>query len=81
MIIDSTFNLFKKNYNNYDKIRCCSLMLSTHYPRTLSLFSSECNENYAMRVQRKSDRMVKDNHVAPSDSLQLKYITSKSQNN
>ena len=34
-----------------------------------------------MRVQKESDRMVKDNPVAPSDSPQLKYVTLKSQEN
>ena len=41
--------------------------------------SSNYKENYTMRVQKESDRMDKDDPVIMSDSLQLKYVTSKSQ--
>jgi len=81
MIINSTFDLFEKNCDNYDEMRGCSLVLSIHHPRSPSLSSSEYDKDYAMRVQRESDRMVEDNHVALYDSPQLEYIAPKSQDN
>lgn len=50
MIIDLTFDLFKKNCNNYDEVRNCFLLLSVHHSKSLFLFSSECDKDYAMRV-------------------------------
>lgn len=49
--------------------------------RTLSLSLSECDEDYITRVQRKSDKMVKNDLVALSDSIQLEYVTLKSHGN
>ena len=48
--VDSFDDIFKKACNNFDKVRDHSLVLSTHYPRTPFLFSSDCNEDYVMRV-------------------------------
>jgi len=49
MIIDLADDLFEKNCNVHDEVRGCSLAHSAHYPRTLSLSSSECDKDYAMR--------------------------------
>ena len=81
MIIDSNNEFFKKNCNFNNKVRGHSLPYSAHHPRTPSMFSSKCDKDYAMRVQRESDRMDEDNPVAPSNSLQLEHITSNSQSN
>lgn len=78
MIVNLANDVFEKNCNIHDKVRGCFLIHSTHHPRTLSLFSSECNEDYATRVQRESNRMVEDNPVAPSDSSLLNYTALKS---
>jgi len=43
--------------------------------------SSECDKDYATRVQRESDRMDEDDPVAPSNSPQLEYATPNSQSN
>jgi len=43
--------------------------------------SSECDEDYATRVQAESNRIVKDDPIASSNSLQLEYMTPNSQNN
>ena len=68
MVIDLVNNIFKDNCDNYDKVRDHSLASSMHCPRTPSLFSSDCNEDYTTRVQRKSDRIVKDDPVTPTNS-------------
>ena len=77
MVINSDDDLFKDNCNNFDKVRDYSLMSSVYCSKTLSLSSSNCNKDYATRVQRESDRMVEDDHVTPTDSPQLEYVTSK----
>ena len=78
MIVDLADDLFEKNCDSHDEVKGCSLAHSTHCPRTLSLSSSECDEDYATRVQRESDKMVKDDPVALSDSLLLEYAASES---
>ena len=81
MVIDLVDDLFKGNCDNYDKVRGCSLVSSMYCPRTPSLFSSHCDEDYAIKVQRESDRIVKNDPVTLTNSPQLKYISPKSQNN
>ena len=80
MIVDPLDNLFKKMGNNFDEVRGRSLALSVYCPRTPSLFSSDCDEDYVTRMQKESDRMDEDNPVTTSNSIQLKYMTPKSQN-
>jgi len=78
MEVDSFDGIFTKACDNCDEVRGCSLTLSAHYPRTLSLFSSDCDEDYVMKVQKESNSMDEDNPVIIFDSLQLKYVTLKS---
>jgi len=79
MVINSIDNLFKSNCDNYNEVRGHSLVSSTYSPRTPSMFSSKCNEDYLTKVQCKSDNMIEDDQVASSDSPQLEYTTPKSQ--
>ena len=78
--VDGFNNLFKNISDNFDKVRGHSLAQSTHYPRTPSLFSSNYDEDYTMRVQKASNRMDEDNPVTTSDSIQLEYTNPKGQN-
>ena len=41
---------------------------------------SDCEEDYATRLEKQNDRMDEDEPVAPSNSVQLEYMTPKSQN-
>ena len=68
MIIDLVNDLFKKNCNNFDEVRGHSLVFSAHYPKILSLSSSEYNKNYTIRVQRESDKIVENDPVTISDN-------------
>jgi len=61
MTIDIIDNLFKKNYDNYDKVRGHSMTSNTQSAKTPSMSSSEYDEEYLARVQYKSKNMVKDN--------------------
>ena len=42
---------------------------NTQSPRTLSISLSNCDKDYAARVQHKSNNIVKDDQVVPSNSL------------
>ena len=81
MVIDSIDDLFKKNCNNYDEVRGHFLASSMYHPKALFLFSSNCGEDYATRVQKESDRMVEDDSVVLTDSPQLEYTTPKNKGN
>ena len=81
MIVNLANDFFKKNCDIHDEVRGHFLVHSIYCSRTLSLFSSEYDKDYTTRVQRESDRMVKDNPVTPSNSPLLEYAAPKSQNN
>jgi len=68
MAIDIVDDLFKFNHNNYDKVRGHSITSDTHSPRTLSMFSSKYDKEYSARVQHKSNNIVEDDQIDPSDS-------------
>ena len=68
IVINLVNDIFKNNYNNFDEVRGCFLVSSMHCFKTLSLSSSEYDEDYITRIQRESNNMVKDDLVTPSDS-------------
>jgi len=68
MVIDLVNDIFKDNCDNYDEVKGYSLVSSIHHSRTLSLSLSNYDEDYVTRVQRESDRMIEDNHIAPTNS-------------
>ena len=78
MNIDIVNDLFKKNCDNYDKVRDHSITSNVQSPRIPSISSSECDEEYSARVQCESDNIVEGDQIVPSDSLQLEYATLNS---
>ena len=42
------------------------------------MFLSNCEEDYATRLEKQNDRMDEDKPVAPFSSVQLEYMTSSS---
>jgi len=79
MNIDIVNDLFNSGCNNYNEVRGHTMTSNTHSPRTLSIFLSKCDEDYATRVQCESDNMVKDDLVVMTDSPQIEYATPSSQ--
>ena len=77
--IDIVDDLFKSGCNNYNEVRGCIMTSNTYSPRTPSIFSSKCDEDYTTRVQYESDNMVEDNLVVMTNSPQLEYATLSSQ--
>jgi len=72
--IDTMFNLD----NNFDKVRGWSLDLSIHRPRSPLLLSSECDEEYHIRIKWESNRMDKDKSVNFSSNFSLEYAIQES---
>ena len=80
MVIDPLENLFDIG-DNYDEVRGRSLEMSAHKPRSSSISSSKCDEEYHIQVKRESDRMVEDEPVNSIGSICIKYATQEGQNN
>ena len=80
MVVDPISTMFDLN-NNYDKVRDHSLDMSAHRPRSPSMSSSECDEEYYVHVKQESDRMVEDKPVNSLGSFSLEYVTQEGQNN
>ena len=78
MDVDSVSTMFKLDYND-DEVRGCSLDASIHRPRSPLMFSSECDEEYHICVQKESNKMVEnDNDIEPANSIgniRLEYAT------
>ena len=62
-------NIIYNNSNKKDKMRGCSSISSIYSSRSLSVFLDKSTEEYAMKVQCKSNSMDQDDLVVPSDSL------------
>ena len=75
--IKAMFNLD----NNLNKMRDHLLNLSIYRPRSPSLSSSECDEEYHIRVKQESNRMDEDKLVNSSSDFSLEYTTQVGQNN
>ena len=78
MVIDPLDNLLDIG-NSFDSERGLSLSLSMHKPRSPSISSSECSEEYHVCVKRMSDRMDEDEPVGTSDSIKLEYASQEGQ--
>jgi len=78
MVIDLMENLFDIG-NSFDNERGCLLSLSMHKPRSSSISSSECSEEYHIHVKKISNRMNKDEPVRFIDSIKLEYMSQEGQ--
>jgi len=81
IFIDIVNDLFKKNCDNYDKVRGHLMTSDVQSSKTLSMSSSEYDEEYLARFQCKSGNIVENDQIIPSDSPQLKYATPNIQGN
>jgi len=61
-------DILKNSCDNYDKVRGRTMTSNTYSPKTVSLFSSECDEDYTTRVQWESNNMVEDDLIVMSDN-------------
>ena len=78
MDVDSVSTMFKLD-NIDDEVRGCSLDVSIHRLRSPSMSSSKYDEEYHIRIQRESKKMVENNNdIEPANSIgsiRLKYAT------
>ena len=72
MVIDPLDNIFNIGSDIEEK-RGCSLFLSMYKPRSPSISSSECSEEYHVCVKKESNRMDKDKPVNSIGSIKLEY--------
>ena len=79
MVIDNVNAMFKDNYNNYDEVRGHMLTPNSQRFRSLSMSSKLSKEEYIIRVQHKSNRMVEDNQNVPFNSPLLEYAMQRNQ--
>jgi len=79
MVFEPLDNLLSLD-NKFDEVRGCLLALSAHRPRSPSMSSSECNEEYHIRIKRDSDRMDEDEPVVSVDSIQVEYASQERRN-
>jgi len=84
MDVDPVSTMFELDHID-DEVRDRSLDVSIHRPRSPSMFSSKCDKEYHICVQRESEKMVEDdNDIKPTNSrgsIRLEYATQEGQNN
>jgi len=66
--------------NKLDEVRDCSLALSVHKPRSLSMSSSKCDKEYYIYVKRDSDRMNENEPATSVDNIQIECVSQKRRN-
>ena len=78
MDVDPVSTMFELDHND-NKVRGCSLDVSIHRLRSPSMSSSKYDEEYHIRIQRESKKMVENNNdIEPANSIgsiRLKYAT------
>jgi len=79
MVVDLFDNLLGIG-DKFDEMRDCSLVLNAHRPRSPSMSSSKCNEEYYVHVKRDSDRMEEDEPVTSVGSIQVEYTSQERRN-
>jgi len=79
MVVDPLDNLFDIG-NNFDEVRGCSLVLSTHRPRSSSISLRKCDKEYHIHVKRNSNRMEEDEPVISVGSIQVEYAFQEVRN-
>ena len=79
MVINNVDAMFKDNCNNYDEMRGYTLTPNFQESRSLSTFSKLSKEEYIIRVQCESNRMVEDNQNILFNSPLLKYAMQRNQ--
>ena len=76
--INMVFNPEDNIYNigdSFEEGRGCFLLFSIHKPRSPSISSSKCSEDYHVHVKRNSNRMDKDKPVSSIGSVKVKYVS------
>ena len=78
IVVDSLDNLYNIG-NGFKEGRGHSLSLSMHKPRSLSISSSKCSEEYHICVKRESNRMNEDEPVTFIGNIKVEYVSQRGQ--
>ena len=78
MVINPEDNIYDIS-NSFEKGRSHSLSLSMHKPRSPSISSSKCSEDYHVHVKRDSDRMDENEPVGSIGSIKVEYVSQGGQ--
>jgi len=78
MVFDPDDNIYDIG-EGFEKGRGHSLLSSIHKPRSLSISSSKCSEDYHIRVQRKSNSMDEDKPTNSIGSINVEYASQREQ--
>ena len=78
MSVDPEDNLFNIG-NSFEDGRGYSLSLSMHKPRSSSISSSKCSEEYHICVKRDSDRMDEDEPIGSIGNIEVEYASQGGQ--
>ena len=78
MVIDSVNNIFDIG-DSFKMEKGCSLSLSMYKPRSPSISSSECSEDYHICVKRDSDRIGEDKSISSIGSIKVEYVSQEEQ--
>ena len=79
MVVNPKDNIFDIG-NNFEERRSHSLLFSMYKPRSPSISSSKCSEDYHVHVKRDSNRMDEDEPVGSIGSIKVEYISQGGQN-
>jgi len=82
--VDPISTMFELDHND-DEVRGCSLDASIHRLRSPSMSLNKYDEEYHIRVQRESNKIVENNNdTKPANSIgsiRLEYAIKEGQNN
>jgi len=76
MVFDPDDNIYDIG-EGFEKGRGHSLLSSIHKPRSLSISSSKCSEDYHICVQRKSNSMDEDKPTNSIGSINVEYASQR----
>ena len=79
MVIDPEDNIYDIGNSFKEEERDRSLSLSMYKPRSPSISSSECSEDYYVHVKRDSNRMNKDEPVSSIGSIKVEFVFQRGQ--
>ena len=80
MVIDPEDNIYNIG-NGFEEERGHSLLFSMYKPRSPSISSSECSEDYHVHIKRDSDRIDEDKPVSSIGSIKVEFASQGEQKN
>ena len=80
MIINLFDNIFDIS-DGFEERRDHFLLLHIYRPRSPSISSSKCSEDYHIYIKRKSNRMDENKPVSSIGNIKIEYVSQEGQKN